>query len=240
MAASVESTNAAFADSEVHVFLGISLDGFIAGPNGELDWLEACIPTVDNFTPFMERVGAIVMGRKTFDVVAGKCPPGTDWPYGDIPMLVPTSRPIGAELFAARPSVQAATGTILEILALAREQAGPGKLVYVDGGSVVRQSLDAGLVDEITLSVVPKARFARYLAPAFVYGTLVSLTHRCVPSISRSAACGSLVQASWKRATAPSLADSSSTVRCRHWWRRRWYAGLAVRVAADGLQASAY
>lgn len=156
MAASVESTNAAFADSEVHVFLGISLDGFIAGPNGELDWLEACIPTVDNFTPFMERVGAIVMGRKTFDVVAGKCPPGTDWPYGDIPMLVPTSRPIGAELFAARPSVQAATGTILEILALAREQAGPGKLVYVDGGSVVRQSLDAGLVDEITLSVVPK------------------------------------------------------------------------------------
>ena len=63
------------------VFIGRSLDGFIAGKNGELDWLEM-IPNPDNvemgFASLMEEIDAVVMGRTTFEMV---CSFGGDWPY---------------------------------------------------------------------------------------------------------------------------------------------------------------
>ena len=48
---------------KVRVFIACSLDGFIAGPNDELDWLEGPDGTEDTFTPFFKQIGAMLMGR---------------------------------------------------------------------------------------------------------------------------------------------------------------------------------
>jgi len=133
--------------ARIRVFIASSLDGFIAGPDDELDWLSAPAGTEDTFTPFMAETGALLMGRRTYDVVEGF---DGAWPYGDTPVLVATRRPLSP----AQPSVRAVTGTIEELVEQARAAAGD-KDVYLDGGALIRSALDADLVDELTVTVIP-------------------------------------------------------------------------------------
>ena len=137
----------------VRVYIATSMDGFIAGPNDELDWLGNPTPDTElpagvlGFEAFMRDVGAMVMGRGTYDVVRGF---GTQWFYGDVPVLVPTHRPLEPVV----PTVRAVHGSIDEILDTALATAG-GKDVYLDGGATIRSALDAGRVDEMVVTVVP-------------------------------------------------------------------------------------
>lgn len=134
----------------IRVFIACSLDGFIAGPNDDLSWLPppSDDPADDHgYTPFMAEVGALLMGRRTFDVVRGF---GGAWPYGERPVLVATRRPLGE----APAVVRAVEGGIDALLDAALAAAG-GKDVYVDGGDVIRQALDAGRIDEMVVTVVP-------------------------------------------------------------------------------------
>jgi len=133
--------------SGVRVFIATSRDGFIAGPDDDLSWLPDGHGGEDyGYEAFMADTSAIVMGRRTHDVVEGF---GIDWPYGDTPVFVVTSRPLETD----EPSVQAVSGTPAEILARVREVTDGG--VYVDGGEVIRQFLDADLIDEATITVIP-------------------------------------------------------------------------------------
>jgi dihydrofolate reductase len=133
----------------VHVFVGASLDGFIAGPNDELDWLGGGEgETPDSFGPFFATIGCVLMGRRTYDIVDGFA--SGAWPYGDTPLLVATKRALSTK----RTSVRAVKGSIEEMIAHAKEVAG-ARDVYVDGGQLIRSTLDAGLVDAITVTVVP-------------------------------------------------------------------------------------
>ncbi len=142
--------------SRVRVYMACSLDGFVAGPDHDLAWLHAPPPegsppvedsTALQFGDFMGQVGAMLMGRNTHDTVAAM---GVEWPYGDVPVLVPTHR----ALTPAAPTVRAVSGDIADIVADAKAAAGDGD-VYLDGGDLVRQALDAGLVDELCLTLVP-------------------------------------------------------------------------------------
>jgi dihydrofolate reductase len=142
------------------VFVGASLDGFIAGPNDELDWLsggtgeqtatpsDAAPEPPDTFGPFLAQIGAVLMGRRTYEIVCGMKGP---WPYGELPMLIATSR--GA-LGQQRPTARAVTGSIAELVTQAKQAAGE-RDVYIDGGQLIRSALDAALVDEITVTIVP-------------------------------------------------------------------------------------
>jgi dihydrofolate reductase len=133
--------------SRVRVFLATSLDGFIAGPNDELDWLSGHGEDgEDTFTPFFAQIGAMLMGRRTYDVVRAF----DGWPYGETPVLVATTRPIEN----ARSTVRPVSGGIAEMIDEARRVAGD-RDVYLDGGALFRSALDAGLVDELTLTLVP-------------------------------------------------------------------------------------
>lgn len=129
------------------VFIASSLDGFIAGPGDELDWLSGFDGAEDTFTPFMAGIGALLMGRRTYDVVTGLDAP---WGYGDTPVLVATTRP----LEPIEPTVRAVTGSIGDMLAAARDTAGD-RDVYVDGGRLIRSALDAGLIDALTVTMIP-------------------------------------------------------------------------------------
>jgi dihydrofolate reductase len=135
--------------SKLRVFIATSLDGFIAGPNDELDWLPTDDARMeDTFTPFMAGVGAMLMGRRTYDVVQGF---QAAWPYGDTPVLVATQR----ELQAARPSIRAVSGDIRALVDTAKAEARE-RDVYIDGGALIRSALDAELIDEVTITLIPK------------------------------------------------------------------------------------
>ncbi|MEX1366201.1 MAG: dihydrofolate reductase family protein [Nannocystaceae bacterium] len=140
--------------SRVRVFIATSLDGFIAGPDDELDWLSSrsgAEEAQDTFTPFFEQVGAMLMGRRTFDVVSGF---DGQWPYGRTPVLVATTRPLSEDPSAVPSSVRAVSGSIEALVDQAKQAAGD-RDVYVDGGALIRSAMDAGLVDEIVVTVVP-------------------------------------------------------------------------------------
>jgi dihydrofolate reductase len=134
--------------SKVRVFIASSLDGFIAGPNDELDWLPSVNSEVeDTFTPFMSGIGALLMGRRTYEVARGFDGP---WPYGDTPVLVVTKQALGG----APASVSSVSGEVATLVKVAKSAAGE-RDVYVDGGMLIRSTLDAGLIDEMTVTLVP-------------------------------------------------------------------------------------
>ncbi|MCA9490156.1 MAG: dihydrofolate reductase family protein [Myxococcales bacterium] len=141
----------------VRVYLGCSLDGCIAGPDHDLSFLHEQAPDGEEssseggglgFEAFLADVGALLMGRRTYQV-----PLDYDaWFYEDRPVLVATHHPLPP---APKGGIaRAVQGPIEQLVAEALEAAG-GKDVYVDGGDIVRQALDAGLVDEICLSFLP-------------------------------------------------------------------------------------
>lgn len=141
--------------SPVHVFLGCSLDGFIAGPNNALDWLQTDysepgdIPKTETFIDypdFIKDIGCLLMGRTTFDVVSSF----EEWPYGDLPVLVASHHPITAP----KACVLREEGSIAALISKAKILAN-GKGVYLDGGNLARQGLNAGMVDTLTLSYLP-------------------------------------------------------------------------------------
>jgi dihydrofolate reductase len=141
--------------SRVRVYLGCSFDGYIAGPDDDLSFLHEPppegAPSMEGsqalgFEDFMGQVGAMLMGRRTYDTVEGM----GAWPYGETTVLVATRR----ALTPMAPGVRAVTGDIDALIRQAKEAAGE-KDVYLDGGDLVRQALGAGLVDELCLTFVP-------------------------------------------------------------------------------------
>lgn len=133
------------------VFVGMSVDGFIARVGGTLDFLDVVEP-VDgdtSFVDFLASVDAMVMGRATFDFVMNA---GVDWPYGDRPMLVMTRRPL--ELPDELAGLVEASDEPPDAM-LARLAGKGATHVYVDGGLTVRAFLRAGLIDDLILTRVP-------------------------------------------------------------------------------------
>lgn len=168
----------------VRVFIASSLDGFIAGPGDDLGWLPAPGEGDGDFGygAFMADVGALLMGRSTYDVVAGF----PEWGYGERPVLVATHRPLEAK----RGRVRAVSGDIGALLDQALVAAG-GKDVYLDGGVLIRAGLDAERIDELVVSVCPMILGAG--APLFA-GTS---RHGLVLLASRAYAAG-LVQLTYR------------------------------------------
>ncbi|MCB9534044.1 MAG: dihydrofolate reductase family protein [Myxococcales bacterium] len=141
--------------SAVRVYLGCSLDGCIAGPDHDLSFLESVGPVPEDergdaltFELFLESVGALLMGRRTYQVLLDY---GV-WPYGDRPVLVATHHPLPDA--PGGGDARRVEGDIATLVAAARAAAGD-RAVYVDGGDVVRQALDADLVDDLCLTILP-------------------------------------------------------------------------------------
>lgn len=134
----------------IRVFIATSLDGFIAGENDDLSWLPAPVPGGEDygFREHMEATAAILMGRSTYDVVASM--DEEEWPYGDTPLFVATTRPLDG----APETVRAISGDAVDLVAAVQAEVGDGG-IYADGGNVIRQLIDGGLVDELIVTVVP-------------------------------------------------------------------------------------
>jgi len=132
---------------KLSVFVGTSLDGFIARPNGDYDFLPTDGGEPHGYDEFIATVDTILIGRNTFEVVL-KLP---SWPYGDKRVVVLSHRALDFSGIAGR--VEKMSGEPAQI---ANQLAATGsKHVYVDGGITVQQFLRAGLVHHITVTRVP-------------------------------------------------------------------------------------
>ena len=133
----------------VSVFIGTSLDGFIARHNGEYDFLPADGGEPHGYAEFIATVDALVIGRKTFETVLAF----PEWPYGDRQVIVLSSRrPLDFSTVRGG-RVEQMSGNPAEIIA--RLVARGFKHFYVDGGLTVQGFLRAGLVQRITITRVP-------------------------------------------------------------------------------------
>jgi len=132
----------------VSVFIGTSLDGFIARHNGEYDFLPPDGGEPHGYDEFIATVDALVIGRKTFETVLAF----PEWPYGDRQVIVLSSRPLDFSTVRGG-RVEQMSGNPAEIIA--RLAARGFKHFYVDGGLTVQGFLRAGLVQRITITRVP-------------------------------------------------------------------------------------
>lgn len=137
------------------VFIGISLDGFIAREDGAIDWLTAAgDPTTGQgedygYQAFFDSVDAVVMGRNTYELVLGF---GGAWPYGKKPIIVLTTRS-----FEIPPRIADTVETMSappEEVVRRLEERGMERL-YVDGGRTIQAFLAAGLIRRMIISRLP-------------------------------------------------------------------------------------
>ena len=132
----------------VSVFVGTSLEGFIARPNGDLDFLPPGGGEPHGYDEFIASVDAIVIGRKTFETVLALGP----WPYGKKRVVVLSSRPV---------DLSAASGGVVEQMAGSPAQivsqlaASGAHHLYVDGGITIQGFLRAGLIQRLIITRVP-------------------------------------------------------------------------------------
>jgi dihydrofolate reductase len=132
------------------VFVGVSVDGFIARPEGELDFLDAGGDEPHGYDEFIATVDTIVMGRKTFEIVLGF----GSWPYGEKPVVILSSRPLDLSSATRRGGrVEQMSGPPADIVATL--SARRVQHVYVDGGITVQGFLRAGLVNRLVITRVP-------------------------------------------------------------------------------------
>jgi dihydrofolate reductase len=129
------------------VFIGTSLDGFIARTNGSFDFLPQGGGEPHGYDEFMASVDTLVIGRKTFETVLGFA----DWPYANKRVVVLSSRPL--DLSRAKGPVEQMGGLPSEIAA--RLDAGGSKHAYVDGGITIQGFLRAGLIQRLIITRVP-------------------------------------------------------------------------------------
>lgn len=132
------------------VFVGTSLDGFIARLNGAFDFLTAggeVDGASNGFDAFLATVDAILLGRNTYDVVL----PFPTWPYGSRPVFVLSSRPLAPP--PALAVVERISGTPAEVLSALSARG--LQHIYVDGGITIQRFLRAGLIDRLVITRVP-------------------------------------------------------------------------------------
>ncbi len=132
------------------VYIATSLDGYIASSNGSLEWLNHFPNPTDSdygYHEFMDGIDAIVMGRKTFDIVSSF----STWPYSKkVFVLSHSLKDIRPDLVDQVELVSGDLNAIVKKL----QQAGYHNL-YIDGGQTIQSFLKKNLIDELIISKIP-------------------------------------------------------------------------------------
>ena len=133
-----------------YVYIATSLDGFIATPDGGLDWLFD-IPNPDQsdygYSEFMGGIDAIVMGRNTFEKVLTF----SDWPYNKPVFVLSNSLTAVPEPIVAQAEI--VKGDIKSLVNQLHQRGYQN--LYVDGGKTIQSFLKADLIDEMIITRVP-------------------------------------------------------------------------------------
>jgi dihydrofolate reductase len=128
------------------VFIGTSLDGYIARTDGALDFLPPGGGEPHGYAEFMATVDALVIGRKTYETVLDF----DDWPYTNKPVFVLSSHALTSPSDAIVERLSGEPADIVRQL----ESRGT-RHIYVDGGNTVQRFLRAGLIQRLIITRVP-------------------------------------------------------------------------------------
>lgn len=135
------------------VFIATSLDGFIARPDGSIDWLDRAngvVPQGEDcgYAAYMATIDVLVMGRNTYELVRTF----GEWPYGTTPVVVLSHHaPDVPDAIADTVSISKETPGKL----VARLAAQGAKHLYIDGGRTIQSFLQARLIDELIITTIP-------------------------------------------------------------------------------------
>jgi dihydrofolate reductase len=128
------------------VFIAASLDGFIARVDGGIDWLSVVErPREDyGYRAFHDSFDVLIVGRRTYEMALSF----DSWPYAGKRCIVLTHSAFeakhGEEFYAGPPRAL-----------VARLSAENARRAYVDGGAVIQQFLADGLINDMTVSIIP-------------------------------------------------------------------------------------
>jgi dihydrofolate reductase len=178
---------------KLSVFCGVSVDGFLARPNGELDFLDAGGQEPHGFEEFFSSVDVLVIGRKTYEVVLGF----GGWAYGKKPVVVLSTHTLD---FSSIPDavVEQMSGEPAAIIE--RLSARGFQHAYIDGGITIQSFLAAGLIDRMIVTRVPiligegvplfgplpNDVLLRHIATRTYNGGLVQTEYEIVADLARS------------------------------------------------------
>ena len=152
--------------SQVILYIATSLDGFIAKPDGNIDWLTS-VPNPDTgdygYAALLDRIGTLIMGRKTYEEVLGF---DMEWPYKGYDVYVVTT---DKNLEIKSPSTYPLTDNLREFVTRLKRN-NPKDIWLVGGGQLVTAFINQGLLDKMIISIVPKIIGGGI--PLFPVGTL--------------------------------------------------------------------
>jgi dihydrofolate reductase len=144
-------------------YAAATLDGYIADPDDGIDWLMGYEGSYEgegaepgpmseggSYERFYDEVGALVSGSTTYEFVLEH----GGWPYGDKPFWVLSSRDL-ANPESDEADVRIVNAKVADLHEEMLAAAGDRNLWVVGGGNVASQFVDAGLLDELLLTVVP-------------------------------------------------------------------------------------
>lgn len=129
-----------------------SLDGFVAKKDGDISWMQSLdhyekgmVLTEAYIADFLKSIDCYVMGARTYEHALE-----LGWPYGDTPVVVLTNRDLKSE----RESVSFYSGDLHQLLE-GHLQAHYRSVWMVGGPMLTKAFLQAGLADEIVMSIMP-------------------------------------------------------------------------------------
>jgi dihydrofolate reductase len=135
----------------VKLYIAASLDGYIARPDGNLDWLMA-LPNPNNidhdYGKFMETIGATIMGSATYKEVLGF---GIEWPYPNIMSYVISRNP---NLAISTPMTKLINEDVKPFTERLKGEV-EKDIWLIGGGQLITTFLNYDLIDEITLTLIP-------------------------------------------------------------------------------------
>lgn len=135
------------------LYIATSLDGFIARPDGNLEWLTS-IPkpqTGDDYgyTDLLNSIGTTIMGRKTYDEIIGF---GVDWPYVGLDSFVVTTN---KELKIQSPDTYTLTENLKDFVTDLKKKT-EKDIWLIGGGQLVTTFINEGLLDKMIITLIPK------------------------------------------------------------------------------------
>lgn len=132
----------------IRVYIASSIDGYIANADGGVDWLDRFFTPELGFHEFLESIGTLVMGRKTYELVRHH-----PWPYGQRPTVVCSNRDLGPPPEGAR--VAHHRGPIAPLASQLQNSTDPGDVWVVGGAITIKEFRDAGALTSWDLFLIP-------------------------------------------------------------------------------------
>ncbi len=150
---------------KVSVYIATSIDGYIARKDGNLDWLQYGHTGDEDygFKKFISSIDALILGRNTYQVVSGF----NEWPYKEKRVIV-----LSNTLKEVREEAELFSGELSELLSKLHSE--NIKHIWIDGGITASKFLEAGFVDELTVSVI-----AMILGSGIPLFSVMNREHRC-------------------------------------------------------------